>query len=132
SGWTSCWRSVAAGGTEPPMTAVTVADALAAATTAARPQPSLRLGLHEAAGHILAGDVVARWPLPQWTAASMDGYAARAADIEVGARLSLAGGADAGDPAPPPLHPGTVWRVATGGRVPVGADTVVRVEDTSA
>lgn len=100
-------------------------------------QPSLRLPLIEAVGHVLAHDVIAPWPLPSWTAASMDGYAVRAADVH-GAdgdhpiALPVSGGGDAGDGPPPPLAPGTAWRVATGGRVPEGADSVVRVEDTSA
>src|SRR5690606_2131222 len=48
----------------------------------------------------------------------------------VGQSLLIAGGGDAGVPTQQPLTPGTAWRVATGGRVPAGADTVIRQEDT--
>lgn len=113
------------------MTAVTVAAAQTAVLAAAIPQPALRLSLHEATGHLLAGDVFTRRPLPPWTASSMDGYAVRSADLATGVTLVVSGGGDAGDPPPPPLGSGAAWRVATGGRVPVGADTVVRVEDTT-
>src|SRR5690606_21255310 len=112
------------------MTAVSPTGALEAVLDVARLQPSIRIALASSLDHIIAQDVIAPWPLPQWTAASMDGYAVRAGDIDVGKSLPIAGGGDAGDPVPPPLTPGTAWRVATGGRVPAGADTVIRQEDT--
>ena len=112
------------------MTAVSPSEALESVLEAARVQPSLRIALASSLHHIAAQDVIARWPLPQWTAASMDGYAVRAVDIATGKSLPISGGGDAGDPVPPPLAAGTAWRVATGGRVPEGADTVVRQEDT--
>jgi molybdopterin molybdotransferase len=115
--------------------AVSTAQALGLLLPHARRQPALRLPLNDSVGHVLTHDVAAPWPLPPWTASSMDGYAVRGADI-AGANeaapvvLPLAGGADAGDAQPPPLPAGSAWRVATGGRVPEGADSVVRVEDT--
>jgi len=117
-------------------TAVRCDEARDAVLAASRRQPPLRLPLEHALGHVLAHELVAPWPLPSWTAASMDGYAVRSADvrgasIDAPVTLPLVGGGDAGDGAPPPLAPGTAWRVATGGRVPEGADSVVRVEDTA-
>src|SRR5690606_39427106 len=116
------------------MAPVSVQEALARLREVA-PQPALRFPLEQTIGHVLAHDVRAPWPLPSWSAASMDGYAVRAADVRGASpdhpvTLPVAGGGDAGDPVPPPLAPGTAWRVATGGRVPEGADSVVRVEDT--
>ncbi len=63
----------------------------------------------------------------------MDGWAVRGADVRGAStstpvRLSVAGGDDAGGMEPPPLADGTAWRVATGGRVPAGADSVIRQE----
>jgi molybdopterin molybdotransferase len=112
-----------------------VAEAQAAIHQQIRRQPSLRLPLADTIGHRLAEDVVAPWPLPMWTAASMDGYAVHGDDVRGASdhapvTLALAGGGDAGDGEPPPLQRGTAWRVATGGRVPIGADSVVRQEDT--
>lgn len=117
------------------MAPVSVQEALARLREVA-PQPALRLPLEQTIDHVLAHEVRAPWPLPQWTAASMDGYAVRATDVRGASpdnpvTLPVSGGGDAGDPVPPPLAPGTAWRVATGGRVPEGADSVVRVEDVS-
>jgi molybdopterin molybdotransferase len=117
------------------MTAVSVAEAIARVLDAVAPQPTLRLPIADAAGHVLARDVIAPWPLPPWTAASMDGYAVRGDDVRGASAgqpitLPLAGGGHAGDGPPPSLAPGTAWRVATGGRVPEGADSVIRQEDT--
>lgn len=117
------------------MTPIRVPEAQAAILHHLTRQPSLRLPLADALHHRLAEAVAAPWPLPMWTAASMDGYAVHADDVR-GARsdapitLTLGGGGDAGDGDPPPLQRGTAWRVATGGRVPAGADTVIRQEDT--
>jgi molybdopterin molybdotransferase len=117
------------------VTPLRVAEAEAAILHALHRQPGLRLPLADAIGHRLAEDVVAPWPLPMWTAASMDGYAVHGDDVR-GARtetpitLDLVGGGDAGDGEPPPLLRGTAWRVATGGRVPLNADSVLRQEDT--
>ncbi len=117
------------------MTAVSTAEARATVLQAVAVQPALRLPLADAPGHLLAEDVAAPWPLPPWTASSMDGYAVRAADVRGASTehpiiLPIGGTSHAGDPTPPPLPPGVAWRVATGGRVPVGADTVIRQEDT--
>jgi molybdopterin molybdotransferase len=106
-------------------------DALARALAATRPEPSLRVPVADADGHILAEPIIATIPLPRWRSTSMDGVAIRAADLteDDDATLRLAGTAAAGDPAPPPLAPGTAWRVATGGRIPANADSVIRQED---
>ncbi len=117
------------------MNPVTVEEAVATLLAASIPQPSLRLPLRAAAGHVLAEEIVARWPLPQWTASSMDGFAVRGDDVRGASRdapchLPVVGGAGAGGAPPPPLPRGGSWRVATGGRIPEGADTVIRQEDT--
>ncbi|HRP07944.1 MAG TPA: hypothetical protein PLL69_05595, partial [Gemmatimonadales bacterium] len=114
------------------MTAVSVAEARAAVMAAVRAQPAVRMPLESCQGHVLATDVVAPWPLPRWTAASMDGWAVHSADLEhPGTTLAVAGGGDASDGPPPTLQRGSAWRVATGGRVPEGADSVIRQEDTA-
>ncbi len=98
--------------------------------------PLLRMPLDTAAGQFLAEDVVARFPLPRWPSSSMDGFAVdesavRDATPDAPVRLRLAGETAAGGPTPPALVAGTAWRVATGGRIPPGTDTVIRQEDTS-
>ncbi len=114
------------------MTPLSVAEARAAAIGAMPAMPAVRLPLERSVAHRLATAVVAPWPLPRWTAASMDGWAVQSADLDHdGAVLSVAGGGDAGDGPPPPLGRGSAWRVATGGRVPEGADSVIRQEDAT-
>lgn len=87
-----------------------------------------RVPLAEAAGRVLAHDLVAGIPVPGWDNSAMDGYAFRAADL---------GTASAGLPisqripvgvAPAPLAPGTAARIFTGAPLPDGADTVVMQE----
>src|SRR2546425_12710019 len=65
----------------------------------------------------------------------MDGYAARAADVEGAGpdrkvTLAVVGAVAAGRFPPKPVGPGEVTRIFTGAPLPAGADTVVRQEDT--
>jgi molybdopterin molybdotransferase len=98
------------------------------------PQPMLRVPLPRAAGLHLAVPVVAGIPLPRWRSASMDGFAVHGGDLggaspQTPVPFTLVGATAAGEPVPPRIPRGTAWRVATGGRVPPGIDTVVRQED---
>lgn len=104
---------------------------------AVRVQPSLRIPLSEAVGHVLAADVIAQIPLPPWTNAAMDGYAARASDVRGATRtaprrLHVTARIAAGDQTPRAIGKGEAMRIFTGGRVPDGADSVIRQEDTDA
>ena len=95
--------------------------------------PGETVAVSSARGRRLAEPVVARETQPPADLSAMDGYALCAADIaEASAEspvalsiigLSRAGGADAPSPGP-----GEAIRIATGARVPVGADTVVMQE----
>ena len=92
--------------------------------------------LADALGRILAAPVTAVDDVPGFDNSAMDGYAVRAADT-AGAResspreLAIAGESRAGHPADRELGPGEAMGISTGAMVPVGADAVVRVEDTS-
>jgi molybdopterin molybdotransferase len=98
-------------------------------------QPPLRVPLIDAVGHVLAEDLIAAIELPPWTNAAMDGYAARAADIR-GAeraaprRLVIVDAVAAGSSSDRTLQAGEAMRIYTGARVPAGADSVIRQEDT--
>jgi molybdopterin molybdotransferase len=66
----------------------------------------------------------------------MDGFAVRAADTRgaasgVPVTLTVAGESRAGGPARSALHSGEAIAVSTGAVIPDGADSVVRIEDTS-
>jgi molybdopterin molybdotransferase len=92
----------------------------------ARPLESERVPVPEAAGRVLAEDVVARVDLPSFPSSAMDGFAVRAADTP--GRLPVVFRIAAGAPADRPLRPGEAMEISTGGAVPDGADAVVPVE----
>ena len=84
---------------------------------------------------VLAQTVKAPMDLPRWDNSGMDGYAVRASDI-VGASknnpktLPVIGEIAAGSFPGIKLDPKTAIRIMTGAPIPVGADTIVRFEDT--
>ncbi len=84
--------------------------------------------LTEAAGRILAYDLVADIPVPGWDNSAMDGYAFCAVDLEAAsAGLPVSQRIPVGV-APAPLGPGTAARIFTGAPIPAGADTVAMQE----
>lgn len=91
--------------------------------------------LTAAAGRVLAQEVAAAAPVPEFDRATMDGYAVRAADTfgagaENPAWLTVVGEIAMGEEVTRPLAPGEAMRIATGGMLPPGADAVVMVEYT--
>ncbi|HEX9916044.1 MAG TPA: gephyrin-like molybdotransferase Glp [Candidatus Bathyarchaeia archaeon] len=95
-----------------------------------------KVPLEEAAGRVLASDIVAGFDVPPFDRASMDGYAVRAADTagatEAGpARLRLVAVQHTGEVYKGRVGKGECVEIATGGPVPLGCDAVVKVEDTS-
>ncbi len=113
-----------------------VSTAEARATIAALPALGAEtVAVRDAAGRVLAVDLVAPIDLPHFTRANMDGYAVRAADTfgasaSVPMYLRVAGTIEMGREAKTPLRKGQAMRIATGGMVPRGADAVVMVEYT--
>jgi molybdopterin molybdotransferase len=100
------------------------------------PLPSEPIGIADALGRVLAHEVRAAVDLPPWPNSAMDGYALRATDVapaseEVPVRLRVTGEVAAGRAADDPVPPGTAYRIATGARLPEGADAVVAVESTT-
>jgi molybdopterin molybdotransferase len=90
---------------------------------------SERVALTEAAGRVVADDLVAGGPLPPFDNSAMDGYAVATADL-VGDgpwTLDVAGESSAGI-LPPWLANGAACRIFTGAPVPERADAVVMQE----
>jgi len=107
-----------------------VDEAFAIVDGAVSPLGDETVPLGEAAGRILATDVVSDVDWPPFDTSAMDGYAVRAAEArapEAGLR-ERPGLAAAGDPPPAPLEAGEAVRLMTGAPLPAGADAVVPVE----
>ena len=92
------------------------------------------VGLDAALGRVLAVDVVAASDIPAFTNSAMDGYAVRAVDV-AGASpnapisLTIIGVQAAGDAGALHLGPGQAAVITTGAPLPIGADTVIRLEE---
>ena len=101
-----------------------------------RPLGTEAVPLPEALGLILADDVASFDPVPGFDNSAMDGFAVRAADTssaspESPATLLVVDESRAGHPATAALGEGEAIGISTGAVIPEGADSVVRVEDTS-
>lgn len=93
------------------------------------------VALADAAGRVLATDVVAPFDVPGFDRAAMDGYAVRAADLagasaDAPVVLTLAGLSRPGTMPVETCGAGSCIEIATGAPVPAGADAVVMVERT--
>jgi molybdopterin molybdotransferase len=92
--------------------------------------------LLDALGRVLAEDVTAGLDLPPWDNSAMDGFAIRAADVEAASAdrpvvLRVTGDVPAGAAMSGALVRDQAVRIATGARIPDGADAVVPVELTT-
>jgi len=96
-----------------------------------RPTSAEIVALADAWDRVTAAPVRARLTQPPADLSAMDGYAARAADAGLGARLRLIGAAPAGHPFAGALRAGETVRVFTGSVMPDGADGVLIQEDAS-
>ena len=96
--------------------------------------PAESVALSDALARTVAEPVRALATLPSWPNSAMDGFAVRSADLrdgaEGGVRLPVAGRSYPGDPPLRGVRRGAAVRVMTGGPVPDGFDTVIRVEHT--
>jgi len=117
------------------VTALSARDAALRILAAVPCQPTLRIPLDDALGAVLAEPLVSPLDLPAWTNSAMDGYATRGADVRGAApdapvRLRVVEQIPAGAFPSRTLQPGECARIFTGAPLPVGADTVIRQEDT--
>lgn len=113
-----------------------VEDVLAWIDDHVAPLDSEVISLADAAGRVLAAEVVARTAVPGFDRAAMDGYAVRGAetfgaDPYTPALFRVVGQARPGDGDPGRVSAGQAVEIATGAPIPAGADTVVPVEMTN-
>ena len=95
-----------------------------------------RIAAATSLGRITAEQVIALVSLPPWPNSAMDGYAIQAADTDAAqvddpVQLRVIGEVRAGLAPDVRVVPGSAARIATGARLPEGADAVVPVEATT-
>ncbi len=93
------------------------------------------VALGEASGRVLAEDVCADVDIPDFDRSTMDGYAVRAsstfgASEATPAYLEICGQIMMGEQPDLMVNPGQAARIATGGMLPQGADSIIMVEHT--
>ena len=110
---------------------ISVDEALAQVLAGVTLLPAEEIPIGEAHGRVLASPLVSRRTQPPADVSSMDGYAARAADLASPARLKRVGESAAGRPFHGTVKPGETVRIFTGAIVPEGADAVVPQENAT-
>jgi molybdopterin molybdotransferase len=116
-------------GQNSPLLAVSEALERIAAVASRHPRQTEITPLGQAAGRVLAADLVARRTQPPFAMSAMDGYALRAADCVEGCSLRVIGESAAGHPFTGTLGRGEAIRIFTGAAVPGGADAVLIQEN---
>lgn len=106
------------------------ADAMVAILAGTVPLPEELVALEDAYHRVLARDIASLRTQPPEAMSAMDGYAVRAADAVLGARLKVIGEIAAGRPFDRALKADEAARIFTGGVLPAGADGIVIQEDT--
>ncbi len=109
---------------------ITLSDAWRLIDSNIGPLDPVESPLLEAAGCVLAGDVVAPINVPEFANSAMDGIAVRSADIIGNGpwRFPIQRTVGAGDEIDEPLREGYAVKIMTGAALPRGADKIVPVE----
>ncbi|PUU87735.1 MULTISPECIES: molybdopterin-binding protein [Halanaerobium] len=94
-----------------------------------------KIKLNNAAGRILAEDILSPVDLPPFSRSTVDGYAVKAADTagasaSMPTYLDIIGSVQMGQKTEIELKSGQVAAVPTGGMIPQNADAVLMIEDT--
>lgn len=97
--------------------------------------PAIKIKVGESLGYALSGDIVSPDTIPAFDNSAMDGFAVCAHDVSNAGHgspvtLKIVGEAPAGKPSDIILKPGEAIHILTGGMIPKGADSVVKIEDT--
>ncbi|HEX7126760.1 MAG TPA: molybdopterin molybdenumtransferase MoeA, partial [Thermodesulfobacteriota bacterium] len=117
-------------------TSLSVDEAIRQILRAVAPIGTERTDLLSAVGRVLAEDVTADRPIPPWANSAMDGFAVRHDDLaaappsrERPLELAVVDEIAAGRMPTRAIGPGEAARIMTGAPLPVGADTVIPIED---
>lgn len=114
------------------MSLLPVDEAIERIVSGVAPLASESVPIEDAFGRTLASPLAAKRDQPPFPASAMDGYAVRAADAHVGARLRVIGASAAGHRFAGQVSAGEAVRIFTGAPVPEGADAVLIQEDADA
>jgi molybdopterin molybdotransferase len=115
---------------------LSVEEARDAVLALGSPVDTERVAVPDSLGRVAAESATARVSLPPWANSAMDGYAILAADTTTATEsnpveLRVVGDLAAGATPSGSVISGNAIRIATGGRLPDGADAVVPVEATT-
>jgi molybdopterin molybdotransferase len=117
---------------------ISVEDARATVLRHIRPMPAERVTLVESHGRILAQDAASDIDISPFDNTAMDGFAVRFEDFEAAGvsadaplTLAIVGVIGAGAVYEGTLQQGQALRIMTGAPLPTGADTIVKIEDTT-
>ncbi len=110
---------------------IPIEQALDHVLAAAPRLPAEQVPLDRAIGRVLRESLEAPHDFPAFDRVMMDGFAVRADDLSSTDTLPLIGESAAGTTDRVELTPGSCVQVMTGGPLPVGADAVVKVEQTT-
>lgn len=95
-----------------------------------------RIKTEESLGRIISENVFSNMDNPPFNRSTMDGFAVRASDTEGASDhnpviLKLSGESRIGENPPSLRSPFSALRISTGAKIPIGADSVVMVENTA-
>jgi molybdopterin molybdotransferase len=94
------------------------------------PRATANVSVWDALGYVLAEEIKTDREYPPFDRSTRDGYAVRASEAGISAKLPCVGEIKAGDTVTEPLASGTCVQIMTGAAVPAGADAVVMIEHT--
>ena len=110
---------------------ISVEEALSHILDLFEPVGTEQVAIPKAQSRVLAEDVIATHDQPPFASSAMDGYAVRAEDAEIGARLDVIGKSAAGSGFQGTVGAGEAVRIFTGAPVPVGATKIVLQENVT-
>lgn len=92
-------------------------------------KPYENVMLTQAVGRVLAQDIIASAPNPEYETAAMDGYAIKHSDMEK--KIQIIGDNPAGNAEATMVEKGQCIKTFTGALMPKGSDTLVPIENVS-
>ena len=111
---------------------LTLDQALAEVLAQAAHRPPVQLPLADSLGSILREDLLADRPIPPFDRVTMDGFAIRSQDFQAPhSSFYIIGEQPAGAKPVLTIEAGQAIRTMTGAMLPLGADAIIQVENTS-